>query len=366
MLMPKRVKRRRVHRGRMKGKATKGNTVTYGDYGLTATECGWITSNQIEAARIAMTRSVKRGGKVYIKIFPHKPVTKKPAEVRMGSGKGAPEYWVAVVKPGRVMFEIEGFYTIFVTAIAILSYALSEYLGGNGYLSVYIAGIIIGNSVIPRKKSMFHFFDGISWIMQIALFFMLGLLSFPSKLPYVSGKAVAISLFMILVARPLATFTILSPFKFTMKEKLFISWVGLRGAASVVFAIIAITFGVMIENDIFHIIFFIALFSVSIQGTLIPKVATLLGLVETEDEHQVLKTFTDYTGDINTDLLEVTIKKDSPWLNKTIMDANIPEEILIVMIKRGDKILVPKGATVLEEGDILVLSGNGIKSLLEG
>ena len=266
----------------------------------------------------------------------------------------------------RSKFEIEGFYTIFVTAIAILSYALSEYLGGNGYLSVYIAGIIIGNSVIPRKKSMFHFFDGISWIMQIALFFMLGLLSFPSKLPYVSGKAVAISLCMILVARPLATFTILSPFKFTMKEKLFISWVGLRGAASVVFAIIAITFGVMIENDIFYIIFFIALFSVSIQGTLIPKVATLLGLVETEDEHQVLKTFTDYTGDINTDLLEVTIKKDSPWLNKTIMDANIPEEILIVMIKRGDKILVPKGATVLEEGDILVLSGNGIKSLLEG
>ena len=108
MLMPKRVKRRRVHRGRMKGKATKGNTITYGDYGLTATECGWITSNQIEPARIAMTRSVKRGGKVYIKIFPHKPVTKKPAEVRMGSGKGAPEYWVAVVKPGRVMFEIEG------------------------------------------------------------------------------------------------------------------------------------------------------------------------------------------------------------------------------------------------------------------
>ena len=108
MLMPKRVKRRRVHRGRMKGKATKGNNITYGDFGLVATECGWITSNQIEAARIAMTRSVKRGGKVYIKIFPHKSVTKKPAEVRMGSGKGAPEYWVAVVKPGRVMFEIEG------------------------------------------------------------------------------------------------------------------------------------------------------------------------------------------------------------------------------------------------------------------
>lgn len=108
MLMPKRVKHRRVHRGRMKGVATKGNTVTYGEYGLVAQECGWITSNQIEAARIAMTRYTKRGGKVYIKIFPHKSVTKKPAEVRMGSGKGAPEYWVAVVKPGRVMFEIAG------------------------------------------------------------------------------------------------------------------------------------------------------------------------------------------------------------------------------------------------------------------
>ena len=108
MLMPKRVKRRRVHRGRMKGVATKGNTITYGSYGLIAEECAWIDSKQIEAARIAMTRSIKRGGKVYIKIFPHRPITKKPAEVRMDSGKGSPEYWVAVVKPGRVMFEIEG------------------------------------------------------------------------------------------------------------------------------------------------------------------------------------------------------------------------------------------------------------------
>jgi len=108
MLMPKRVKYRRVQRGRMKGIATKGNYVSYGEYGLVAAECGWITANQIEAARVAMTRYIKRGGNVYIKIFPHKSVTKKPAEVRMGSGKGAPDYWVAVVKPGRVMFEIGG------------------------------------------------------------------------------------------------------------------------------------------------------------------------------------------------------------------------------------------------------------------
>ena len=108
MLMPKRVKHRKQHRGRMAGKANKGNFIAYGEYGLQATECGWITSRQIEAARIAMTRYMKRGGKVWIKIFPHKPITEKPAETRMGSGKGSPEYWVAVVKPGRVMFEVGG------------------------------------------------------------------------------------------------------------------------------------------------------------------------------------------------------------------------------------------------------------------
>ena len=108
MLMPKRVKRRRVFRGRMKGSAHRGNTVTYGEYGLVALEPAWVTSNQIEAARVAMTRYIKRGGQVWIKIFPDKPVPEKPAETRMGSGKGSPEYWVAVVKPGRVMFEIAG------------------------------------------------------------------------------------------------------------------------------------------------------------------------------------------------------------------------------------------------------------------
>ena len=108
MLLQKRVKYRRVHRGRMKGKASRGNFVAYGDYGIQALEPAWITSNQIDSARIAMTRYIKRGGQVWIKIFPDKTVTKKPAEVRMGSGKGAPEYWVAVVKPGRVLFEIKG------------------------------------------------------------------------------------------------------------------------------------------------------------------------------------------------------------------------------------------------------------------
>lgn len=256
----------------------------------------------------------------------------------------------------NVMFEIEGFYPIFITAIAILAYSLSEYFGGNGYLSVYITGIIIGNSKIPHKKSIFQFFDGVSWLMQILLFFLLGLLAFPSQMPSVMFKGISISIFMILIARPIATFSILSWFKVPIKEKLFISWVGIRGAASIVFAIFAVTYDVHINYDIFHIIFFIALFSVSVQGTLIPKVARKLDLID--DDQSVLKTFNDYKENKSTKLIEFTISENSPIANKSIMDSNIPEDILVVMIKRKGDVLVPNGSTVILPGDTLVLSGN--------
>ncbi|WP_195959234.1 potassium/proton antiporter [Clostridium saudiense] len=256
----------------------------------------------------------------------------------------------------NVMFEIEGFYPIFITAISILSYSLSEYFGGNGYLSVYITGIIIGNSKIPHKKSIFQFFDGVSWLMQILLFFLLGLLAFPSQMPSVMFKGISISIFMILIARPIATFSILSWFKVPIKEQLFISWVGIRGAASIVFAIFAVTYDVHINYDIFHIIFFIVLFSVSVQGTLIPKVVRKLDLID--DDQSVLKTFNDYKENKSTKLIEFTISENSPIANKSIMDSNIPEDILVVMIKRKGDVLVPNGSTVILPGDTLVLSGN--------
>lgn len=264
----------------------------------------------------------------------------------------------------RANFELEGFYSIFIIAIAILAYALSEFIGGNGYLSVYIAGIILGNSKIPHKKSLVAFFDGISWIMQIMLFFMLGLLSFPSRLPQVIGVSILISIFMIFIARPIATHVILRRFKTPIKEQILISWVGLRGAASIVFAIFAITSGVPIENDIFHIIFFIALISVSVQGTLLPKVAQKLDLVD--NDTTVLKTFNDYQEEKSTMLLEYNVSKSSKWINKTIMDAEIPDEILIVMIKRNGQVIVPKGSTDILENDILVLSGNNLNEVALG
>jgi potassium/hydrogen antiporter len=261
----------------------------------------------------------------------------------------------------NIRFEIEGFYPIFIMGIAVLSYALSEYFGGNGYLAVYIAGLMIGNSKIPHKKSIFQFFDGISWVMQIMLFFILGLLAFPSKIPSIALQGVSISIFMIFIARPIATFSILSWFKVPIKQQVFVSWVGLRGAASIVFAIYAVTYGVPIESDIFHIVFFVALFSVAIQGTFLPFVAKNLDLID--DESPVLKTFNDYREDIGTKLMEITVDNSSGIANRAIMDSNIPEDVLIVMIKRSGEVLIPNGSTIILPQDVLVVTGNNFDDL---
>ena len=253
-------------------------------------------------------------------------------------------------------FEIESFYIIFIIAMAIISYSLSEWMGGNGYLSVYISGIIIGNSKIPHKKTLVHFLDSVSWIMQIILFFILGLLANPLELPKVIGKSVVISLGIIFIARPISVFLVLKKFDFNTKEKLFIAWVGLRGAASIVFAIFALNYGISINNDIYHIIFFIALISVGVQGTLIPIIAKRLELLD--NNRPVLKTFNDYVEEKNTKVMEVKIEGSCRLINKSIMDANIPEEILIAMIKREGEIIIPKGASIIKEGDILVVVGN--------
>lgn len=265
----------------------------------------------------------------------------------------------------RVNLEIDGLYSIFVAAVAILAYAVSEQVGGNGYLCVYIVGLGLGNSKILHKHSLVHFFDGISWLMQIMLFFTLGLLSFPSSMPDVFLPGVLISLFLLFVARPAASFFILKIFKFSGKSIAFVSWVGLRGAASIVFAIYALNYNVALKNDIFHIVFFVALFSVAVQGTLIPFFAKRLDLVAEEDS--VLKTFTDYQEEMGTKLMEFPIDSKNHWVNKSIMDAEIPEEILVVMIKRHGDVIVPKGSTVIRANDVLVLSANDFEGLqMEG
>lgn len=261
----------------------------------------------------------------------------------------------------RINFEIEGLYTIYVVAIVVLGYALSQLVGGNGYLCVYVIGIILGNTKLKHKRTLVHFFDGISWIMQMVLFFVLGLLAYPSHIPAIIGPAVLIALFMMFVARPAAVFGILSFFKIPFKEKLFVSWVGLRGAAAIVFAIMAITQAAALKNDVFHIVFFVALFSVAVQGTLTPLFAKKLGLVE--KDNSVFKTFTDYQDEAEMHLIEVTIDLKNPWNGRTLTEIDIPEGVLVVMVKRGRKNITPNGSTVLLTGDTLVLSGDNFDEI---
>ncbi|HIT18876.1 MAG TPA: potassium/proton antiporter [Candidatus Fimivivens faecavium] len=261
----------------------------------------------------------------------------------------------------QVSFTMKGLHTIFVVAIALLSYSLPGLLGGNGYLSAYIAGIVIGNSKILHKVELVHFFDGITWLMQISLFFLLGLLSFPSQLPAILPTAVGIALFLTFVARPVATFLLLSWFRMPIRRQLLISWAGLRGAASIVFAIYTITSDAYTSNDIFHIVFCVALFSVAFQGTLLPKVAEVLGLVDHEET--IFKTFTDYQDETDVQLLELTIDNNNIWVNQKLKELHLPKNLLIVMIKRGNDIIVPRGDTKILTGDTVVLNGIQPKDL---
>lgn len=261
----------------------------------------------------------------------------------------------------NILFEIDGLYSIYTIAVVILAYSMTEYLGGNGYLAVYIVGIVVGNSKIKQKRNLVHFFDGISWLMQIILFFTLGLLSFPSHFSNVAVSGIFIAVFMIFVARPAATFSILSWFKIPIKQQLLVSWVGLRGAASIVFAIYAVTSGGIMDNDIFHIVFIVALFSVSVQGSLIPFIAKKLDLVESNVS--VLKTFNDYEDEALTQLMEFEIQEGNPWVDKTIATAHIPKDILVVMIRRNEESIVPKGDTQILTNDILILSGTNFDNI---
>lgn len=268
---------------------------------------------------------------------------------------------ISVLLLRHIKFEIDGLYPILVIAIVILGYALSDFTGGNGFLAVYIIGIVMGNNKIPHKKSMDHFFDGVSWLMQIILFFTLGLLVFPSQFSSVLGSSILIAIFLVVIARPIAVSSILIWFKTPIKQQLLVSWVGLRGAASIVFATYALTNKIPIANEIFNTVFIIALLSVSVQGALLPKLANKLDLVE--EEVSEFKVFNDYEDETYTQLIEMVIKEDSPWVDKMIMDADIPEEILVVMIKRKNEVITPKGSSVIKKGDTLVLTGNNFQLL---
>ena len=251
-----------------------------------------------------------------------------------------------------------GFGSAFTVAVAIISYAFPALIGGNGYLSVYITGIIVGNIYIPNKKNVIQFFDGITGIMQMLLFFLLGLLAFPSQLPAVFGKALLIALFLTFIARPIAVFATLLPFKCKIRQLIFVSWSGMRGVASIVFSIMAVTNPASLDNDIFHIVFFIVLFSIFVQGTLLPTVARKLNMIDTSGD--VMKTFTDYSDEVPIQYIQFTLNKGHKWENKELSEIVLPpESILVLIIRNGDKV-IPKGNTKLLAGDTIVISGRAV------
>lgn len=254
----------------------------------------------------------------------------------------------------KFKFPISGLDTIFVLSIALLAYSLSSIIGGNGYLSVYIVGITLGNINIRNKVTLVHFFDGVTGLMQMLLFFLLGLLAFPSELPKIAFPAIAVAIFLTFISRPIAVFSILTPFKVPIKEQLLVAWAGLRGAASIVFAIFVTVSDAVIKNDLFHIVFFVAIISVLFQGTLLPIFARKLGLVDSSEN--VLKTFNDYIDESDMELVQINITENHHWSGKPISEIEFPEDSIVVMIERGADTLIPRGDTIINSGDMVILN----------
>ena len=254
----------------------------------------------------------------------------------------------------KVNFATDGFDTIFVFSMALVSYAGASMINGNGYLAAYIAGIILGNTPLHHKKSLVHFFDGITGLMQMLIFFLLGLLAYPSQLPKILPIALAIAVFLTFVARPGSVFAILMPIRCPVKQQLLVSWAGLRGAASIVFAIMATVSPAYTKNDLFHIVIFIVLFSISIQGTLLGLVAKKLDMID--ENGNVMKTFSDYSDEMPVEFVKISIKAGHPWENRKIKDLTSLPDLLLVLILRGEERIIPNGNTVVLAGDKIVLS----------
>lgn len=261
----------------------------------------------------------------------------------------------------RFRFCTAGFDAIFVLGIAILSYAAPAALGGNGYLSAYVVGIILGNSPLKNKTSLVHFFDGLTGLMQMLIFFLLGLLAFPSQMPKVILPSLAIALFLTFAARPAAVAVILTPFRCSWRQQILVAWSGLRGAASIVFAIMATTNPAVMENDIFHMVFCIVLFSILVQGSLIPFAARRLQMID--ENTNVLKTFNDYTAEVPVQFIRFSIRPEHPWANRTLQEILLPPDTLVVLLLRDQERIVPNGNTRILPGDVMILSAKAVGTL---
>ena len=255
----------------------------------------------------------------------------------------------------KIRLESSGLYPVLTLALVVLVYGLAEAIGGNGFLAVYLAGLVMGNKTFVHKKSLILFHDGVAWLVQIGMFLILGLLVYPSKLIPVAGVGILISVFLIFVARPMAVFLSLAGSTFSQREKGMISWVGLRGSVPIILATYPYIAGAEKADMIFHLVFFIVITSVLIQGSFIPTISNWLKV-----DAPVKKKFRypiEYvpTENMRSDLTEVEIPKNSRISGKSILDLNLPNGALIVLIQRQGNVIVPRGGTVLEAGDTMLV-----------
>jgi len=275
----------------------------------------------------------------------------------IGYGIGYVAYYIL----NKFKFSSAGFDSLFVLAVAICSYAIPTLIGGNGYLSAYVAGLFLGNKKFQQKSNLVNFFDGITGLMQMLIFFLLGLLASPSVMVHFILPSLAIALFITFVARPVTIFAILSPMKCPINQQILVSFTGLRGAASIVFAIMAITNkGYVSDFGLFHIVFCIVLFSITLQGSLIPLVSRKLKMID--NNANVLKTFTDYPEEVPVQFIKLNVTENHTWVEKAIKEVVLPPETILVLILRDGKRIVPRGNTEIKANDEIVLCAQAFNS----
>ncbi len=261
-----------------------------------------------------------------------------------------------VIALNRVNFSYDGFYPVFSLAFASLIFAVTAVAGGSGFLAVYLAGIIVGNSEIVHKRSLFRFFDGLAWLSQIGMFLTLGLLVFPSQLAYVVGGGLLMSAFLMFVARPVSVFLTLAPTKLSQREKTFISWVGLRGAVPIILATFPLLAGIPEAEALFNLVFFIVLTSALLQGWSIPAAAKLLHVDAPFKRKRQYPIEFSPTDGVHADLVDLIVPYNAAIAGKAIVDLKMPPDSVIVLVNRNEEFIVPSGGTVLEPGDtVLVL-----------
>ncbi|HEX7903715.1 MAG TPA: potassium/proton antiporter [Chitinophagaceae bacterium] len=265
----------------------------------------------------------------------------------------------------RIKLDIEGLYPVLVMGMLFFAYSFTHVIGGNGFLTIYLAALVLGNSNFIHKKSILKFYDGQAWLMQIVMFLTLGLLVFPSRIFPIIDIGLLISVVLIFIARPIGVFISLSFFKMKIRDKLFISWVGLRGAVPIVFATYPLIAGVGKADMIFNLVFFISTSSVLLQGTTLPMVAKWLKVTVPRKAKKITPLDMELNDTMQSEFVEIILPGNSIAIGKAIVKLKLPKPVLIVLLVREGKYIQPNGSTILEEGDKLLLLANNKEILNE-